>query len=180
MEKVVKSSIENPFIGRTDGVVFAGQVFEDPDKDDIVEYYEKEKITKIGEGEDDYKKENVVVEYSRVNRRDYINSFRNDVGILNILRKCALAGEDPTDGRFRSKQDYVDMSEMPTDMDEAFAAIKAGSDAWKNIDPALKGKATSIEQFVELMGDEQVYKFITDEVAKREAAKVEASKKEGE
>lgn len=180
MSQVVKSSIESPFVGRTDGVVFEGQKFESPEEDDIVEYYEKERITKIGEGEDDYKKDTVVVEYSRVNRRDYINSFRNDVGILNILRKCALAGEDALDGRFRSKQGYVDMSEMPESFDEAVAAIDAGNKAWKDISPDLKGRATSIEQFVELMSDEAVAKFIKEEVAKRQASIQESVKKEGE
>ena len=66
---------------------------------DIVSYVRTNKLRKasIDEkgnlDEDDFLVEEVVVEKERVNRDDYINSFREDVGIANILKKVALSGD---------------------------------------------------------------------------------------
>ena len=68
-------------------------------EEDIVHYVRVQKLVKAAVDEkgnvdpDDFLVEEVVVEDERVNRADYINSFREDVGIANILKKVALSGD---------------------------------------------------------------------------------------
>lgn len=72
-------------------------VVKDPgmkDPDDIVEYQWKQKVKKVGKGEDDYLVEEVVVEASRVNRQQFIAKDADQVGVLNILEKVRRSGDN--------------------------------------------------------------------------------------
>lgn len=60
--------------------------------EDIVEYVRTNKLVKA-DSETDFLVEEVVVESSRVNRKAYIESFREDVGIANIMKKVAMTGD---------------------------------------------------------------------------------------
>lgn len=60
---------------------------------DIVEYAEVEKVKMVGKKDTDFIIVTEVVEISRTPRRELINSYRDDVGILNILQKMALSGD---------------------------------------------------------------------------------------
>ena len=60
--------------------------------EDIVEYQRSQRLIKA-ESETDFLVEETVVESSRVNRKDYIESFRDDVGIANIIKKVAMTGD---------------------------------------------------------------------------------------
>lgn len=50
----------------------------------------KDIVKKTGDDETDFVLDHKVVETSKVNRQEYIESFRDDVGILNIMKKVAL------------------------------------------------------------------------------------------
>lgn len=69
-----------------------------PEKD-IVTYMRQDKLVKTkvdakgNVDQDEFEVQEVAVETERVNRQDYINSFREDVGIANILKKVALSGD---------------------------------------------------------------------------------------
>lgn len=176
MEKQNKTCVENPFIGRTDGVVFPGRKFDKEEDRDIVDYYEKDVITKTGEGEDDYKVTKKVVEYSRVNRDKYIQSFSDEVGIKNILKKVALGGVDVE--QFKAKPGEVDLTKFPNGVTEAEQLLAHRQEIWDSLPDDLKAKMT-YKEFVE---DESVIGTIKDYYEKLIALKkVEAAKKkEGE
>lgn len=165
-------------IGRTDGYHAKGQVFASAKDEDIVNYGVDDVVEKVGEGEHDYVIKKKVVEVRRVNRAEFINSHRNDVGILNILKKCALAGQDPTDGRFASEQGFVDLSKMPKNVEEAYAAVEKGVSAFDKLPEDMK-KKMSMEAFVHAFGAEEIENYVKEHMpAKAEEPKVEAPKGE--
>lgn len=63
------------------------------DPEDIVFYEWRRKVTKVGEGEDDYLVEEVPVEVERINRQAFIMKDANQVGVLNILEKVRRSGD---------------------------------------------------------------------------------------
>lgn len=154
------------FFGRSDHVRFPGQKFPSIEKDDIVTYQTIDVVKKTGEGETDYVIKHKVKEISRVNRQQEIDSYRNDVGILNILRKCALAKQDPTDGRFASDQKYVDLTQFPEGKEAAYAAVEKGVNAFDKLPDDMK-KKMSMGKFVEAFGAEQVKKYCDDVISKK-------------
>lgn len=107
----------------------------DKDGSDIVEYHWKQKITKVGDGENDYIVEEVPVETSRVNRQAYINSFRDDVGIMNILAKVQRSGDVTLFNQTHSVipegiQDYTD---APSSIGEALKSIQSGANSFEGL-----------------------------------------------
>ena len=127
--------------------------------------------------------ENIVIEYKPVLKetidiQDYINSFADEVGIQNILRKLSLSGDtsilnqtgrEPLNpnGGLEPVQDY---SNVPKSKTEAFNAVVAGVNAFDTLPDELKGKL-SLTQFVELFGQEEFDKYIAGVVAAQTAVK---------
>lgn len=91
---------------------------------DIVSYEVREKVIKTGDGEFDVITKPVVVEVSRINRKDYINSFKNDAGIINVLKKVQLTGD--TSYLNATKGVFMDLSELPGSVAEAEKIINQG------------------------------------------------------
>lgn len=150
---------------------FAGQVFEDPEKDTIKTYKEVAEVLKTGEGKSDFviKKKLVVVE--EVNRSDYICSFSGDVGIQNVLKKLALSGKDIASvvesGQFASKQKgVVDISNMPDDIATAFRSVQKGVEAFDKLPEELK-KKMSFDAFASSVNAEEINKYIQSQIDKR-------------
>lgn len=96
----------------------------DPTDNDIVEHLIVKKGVPIGEdGEvsvvEDY------IETKRYNRQEYINSFRDDVGILNILKKVNAGLLNPATiaCSFDTKAPINDISNIPTDVGDALNLV---------------------------------------------------------
>lgn len=122
--------------------------------------------------------ENVVIEYKVVKKAeyktaDYINSFADDVGIQNILKKLSLSGDRSLlnqtgrealcpDGGLEPVQDYTT---VPANKTEAFNAVVAGVNAFDQLPEDIKGKM-SMSQFVELFGQDQFNAYIQSVVEK--------------
>lgn len=126
----------------------------------------------------DGNEENIVIKFKPVLKneydlKDYIESFADEVGIQNILRKLSLSGDKSIlnqtgrealcpDGGLEPVQDY---SNVPKSKTEAFNAVAAGVAAFDNLPDDLKGKM-SMAQFAELVGQEELDKYIAGIVAK--------------
>lgn len=122
--------------------------------------------------------ENIVIRYKPVLKgeydlQEYIESFADEVGIQNILKKLSLSGDksllnqtgrEPLcpDGGLEPIQDY---SNAPKSKAEAFNAVAAGVAAFDSLPDDLKGKM-SLTQFVELFGQDEFNKYIEGVVAK--------------
>lgn len=76
------------------------------------DYIESELIESIEDYKDNvnFRIDLIPVESKRVNRQDYINSFRQDVGILNILEKVRLSGDTTLLNR-------INRASLPVDKD---------------------------------------------------------------
>lgn len=93
--------------------------------DDIVEHLIIKKAVPIGdEGEvsvvEDY------VETRRYNRQKFINSFRDEVGIVNLLKKvnAGLLNPGVLAANFdMTGQKILDISDVPTDVGDAMALV---------------------------------------------------------
>ena len=96
----------------------------DPTDDDIVEQLIVKKAVPIGDdGEVSVVEE--VIEAKRYNRQEFINSFRDDVGILNILKKVNAGLINPATLAIsaNSGQPIVDISDIPSDIGDALALV---------------------------------------------------------
>ena len=125
----------------------------------IIDYEEIDVIKKTGESETDFIVDKKVVESSRINRQEYIDSFRGDVGIMNILEKVRLTGDAtlldqtkrspvPSEKTGRGNlEEIVDISNIPNSFIEADQKITEGHDLFKGLPEELKGKL-SFEDFV--------------------------------
>lgn len=141
--------------------------------DDIVEYEIKEYVVKTGEGDEDFVVKTRVVEKSRIKRQDYINSFRDDVGILNILAKVQATG-DATLLDQKKGGSYIDISTLPDNVDDANKAIAVGVAAFDGLPEEIK-KKMSMAEFVDKFGQEEF-----DALIAAKAVELAAKKKESE
>lgn len=105
------------------------------DAHDIVEYVRKDKVKKVGDGEDDYIIEEVVVEASRVNRQAFIAKDADQVGVLNILEKVRRSGDvtllNQTGASISS--DLQDYTKVPSSVGEALNAVAAGANSFEGL-----------------------------------------------
>lgn len=114
-----------------------------------------------------------IIEYVPVHVRDipiqeYIDSFSDEVGIQNILRKVAMTGDksylnqtgrvslDADKNGLEPVQDY---SNAPMSKTEAFNAVAAGVRAYDALPAEIKEKM-SFAQFAESFGQEQFEAYI--------------------
>lgn len=96
-----------------------------------------------------------------------IDSYADEVGIQNILRKVAMTGDksylnqtgrEPLNpnGGLEPVQDY---SNVPSSKTEAFNAVAAGVAAYDSLPEEIKGKM-SFEQFAKEFGQQQYQEFV--------------------
>jgi len=162
------------------------------DDKDIVEYGVVQKIKKLGEKDTDFIIEDVVVETNRFNRQEYINSFRNDVGILNIIEKVRLSGDatllmqnqraclgasGEKDSLGRDLEPVVDVMDYQVDTIDAFETVKKARQAGTNGLPDDLTKGLSFDGVANL-SDDEIDTYFAGLAAKAKAAK--AKEKEGE
>lgn len=131
----------NPQVARRLCPVVPDPIMKDPG--DIVEYVRKQKVTKIGDGEDDYLVGEEIVESSRVNRQAYIMKDADQVGVLNILEKVRRSGDITLFNQTHlaipeGEQDYTN---VPSSVGEALNALKSGADSFAGL-KAIFGNVT--------------------------------------
>lgn len=162
----------------------------------IIEYQEVEHVKLVGDNDTDFIKTVTVEECSRVNRQEYLNEQSGDVGILNILKKMALSGDESLvnethrvslpglekDALGRPVEDVVDISNYQVDKIDALNSYKKGAAVFGSLDPELKGKK-SLED-VAKMSDKEIEDFISNkvkaiyaEIAKSKSVNTEESEK---
>ena len=111
----------------------------DPTDDDIVEQLIVKKGVPIGDdGEVSIVEE--VIESKRYNRQDYINSFREDVGILNILKKVNAGLINPATlaCSFDTGKPIADYSDIPTDVGDALILVEEAHKLYAQLPNELK------------------------------------------
>ena len=154
----------------------------------IIDYSEIEKVKLTGEKDTDFIINKEVVESSRINRQDYIDSYRDDVGILNIIEKVRLSGDvtllnqtgrvgfagTEKDALGRPVEDVADFTNYQVDKIEALNAYKKGRESLSDLPTDLK--ANNSFESIAKMSDDEINKYIEKKVASILAAQ----KKEGE
>lgn len=171
----VKKLTKSPFEGRNDGLVFPGQRFDSYDDKTIVEGYVKEVVKKVGDGEDDFIVEKKLVPYRSYSRAGFIQDAADDVGILNVLRKVAISGQDLTqDNPYAAKPGFVDMTQMPGSLEEAIALVEKAKDTWNHLPDELKNNM-DYEAFIKSCTPGQIYDYYKQVAEKEAAAKAAAA-----
>lgn len=96
----------------------------DPTDDDIVEQLIIKKAVPIGEDGEVTVVEDVI-ESKRYNRQEFINSFRDDVGVINILKKVNAGLLNPATlaCSFDTDLPIRDVSDIPTDISDAMNLV---------------------------------------------------------
>lgn len=135
---------------------------------DIVtlEVQDKAKVTDTKSGS--FVIEQEVVETSRIDTQEYIDSFKDDVGIENVLRKFELTGDPSTinqrvrptvpvgdDGK-EAVQDYVN---IPTNQEEAMQIAANARAAFKALPPELVNNRSFME-FAETCTEDELKAYI--------------------
>lgn len=121
---------------------------------DIIQYVRKNKVTKVGDGENDYVIEEVVVEDSRCNRQAYIASHADDVGVMNILKKVRLSGDLSLINQTHSviTEELQDYTKSPENIGEALRSVQSGANSFEGL-KAIFGD-TSFEQLAKMSADD--------------------------
>lgn len=120
----------------------------------IINYDVVQKVKMTGEKDTDFIIEEEVVEVSRINRQEFLDEQAQDMGIMNILEKVRASGDQTLfnqthrvsmpgvekDALGREVEDIVDVTRYQNGTVDSLEAYKKGADAYKNLDPSLKGK----------------------------------------
>lgn len=140
--------VQNPFLGRTDGVKWSGNSYEEKN-------YAKCAIAKVVNSlskDDDTAFD--VVEIIKitdiVDRQDFINQYKDDVGILNILKKVARSGDESLLNQ--CTPGYADLTNMPEDFLQAKALYDQALAAYDQLPDTIKNGMTA-QEFAELTAE---------------------------
>lgn len=157
---------------------------------DIVSYGRTDRLVKAGlleNGELDTENfivEEKVVETERINRQDYINSFREDVGIENILKKVALSGDTTLLNRVKRDPlplaaDGKEIIQDITPLQEGIDNVGAIGDNMRKTFAALPKDLVadrSLEDFLKGCTQEEIYNFAKNYVDKHSGGNQDVSK----
>lgn len=179
-QKKVNLADENgEVVVMSNGHVVKKRVFK---HEDIVHYYDKDVVKKIGEKDDEFIVEKQVTEYDRCNRRDYINSHNNDVGVKNMIAKAIRNGESADyvlNEKFKSNQNgFVDMVAVEDALNDPDKFASSVQSTIKKLPKDLK-KSKSIKE-ISQMSESDIAKYVDSAVAKYFASKKKPEKVEGE
>lgn len=130
----------------------------------------------------DEKKNVIVVPDMDEDRQEFINSFKETVGLKNILKQLQLTGQGvPSSLMYNEEQDAVDLSGMPDNINDLKRAADEGDqvirDAVSKFNE-LYGTTYSVEDFIKKSSDGSLMTEVTELLKAREAGKTEP-KKEG-
>lgn len=136
--------IQNPFCGRTDGVKFQGHDYSEKNYANCVI---AKKVNSLSKDDDSVFDVIETIEITDVvDRQDYINQYRDEVGILNILKKVARTGDMGLLNQCKTGQG-VDLSNMPEDFLQAKEMYEQALAAYEQLPESIRGNMTA-EEFV--------------------------------
>lgn len=167
----------NPFFPTTEGLPVPFVTKDTEDDKYIIERALVDVVEKTGEGKNDFIVKQELQEISRVNRADYINSHREDVGILNIIKKVQLTGDATLLNQRQVEAGFADITGMPKDKMEAMDVVQEGVAAFDNLPNEIKGKM-SMAQFAQQGNAE--FDALVEAVVKKVKDTQDSQKKEGE
>lgn len=135
--------------------------------EDIVEYYDKEIVKKIGEGEDEFVIEKKATEFNRMNRDDFIKSHASEVGVKNQIAKAIREGESPSvvlTEKFKSPQKgFVDEIKVEDALANPDELAKKVQSSLKRLPKDLRDKKSARE--ISEMSDIDIKKYVDDAVS---------------
>ena len=138
---------------------------------DIVTYKVVKSVQKTGEGDEDFIVIDKVIEDTRENRQTKFNELGADRDIYSIIRKVEETG-DLTLLNKGPEGEYLDVSNLPENMQELNDRLSKAVDVWEKLDPELKGKL-SLSDFLKTLTDEKLEKYYQSKVSQ------EPTKEEG-
>lgn len=189
MSKVNQSIGSNPFCPiRVEVRPVASKTDYHKDSDNfIIDYAEVDHVKITGEKDTDFILDKQVHEISRTPRQDYIDSFRDDVGILNIIEKVRLSGDwtllnqthrvgipsEEKDALGRPVEAIADFTQYQVDKIDALEAYKKGVASSKQLQAIEAFSGLSFQELARMSSQEvdDVVKSIYDKIAAEEAAK---------
>ena len=142
----------------------------------IITYDVVQRVKMTGEKDTDFIIEEDVVEISRVNRQEFLDEQSQDMGIMNILEKVRSSGDETLfnqthrvsmpgvekDAFGREVEDIVDVTRYQQGTVDSLEAYKNGVEAYKSLDPSLKGKKNM--EAVAKMSDKDIDAYIQAKV----------------
>lgn len=174
MSKAEKLKGTNPFCNVDfDSLPVAAKTDYHKDGDDyIIEYEDVEHVEMIGDKDTDFVITKTVEVSSKVNRQEYLNSYADDVGIMNILEKVRRTGDESLfnqrsrvsidshekDSLGRPVEDIVDITSYQIDRMEALNKFKSGAISFSQLPEDLRGKLSMSE--VAHLSDEDIDKYL--------------------
>lgn len=121
----------------------------------------KKRVKKIGDGDEDF----IIEEFEEVNEtpiKDVLAAQMDSVGIEAYMRPYLMAGQELPDIQVgEGIQDFTQFPEEPADV------MKVGDEmmsTFNNLDPALRGDAKSVEEFLAGLTDEKLKNYLLSKV----------------
>ena len=186
MSKVFQSTGSNPFqpIALENKPVACVTDYNKESDKFIIEYSEVDHVKVTGEKDTDFIIDKRVHEVSRTPRQEYIDSFRDDVGILNIIEKVRLSGDatllDQThrvgvpgsekDALGREVEDVADYTAYQVEKIQALEAYKKGVATARQLQ-AIEGFSGLSFQELARMKDDDIDVVVTSILQKMEQEK---------
>lgn len=161
----------NPFLGRTDGVKWNGNVYAEKDYAQCTIVQRVNHLSKDDDTAFDVIQDINITDI--VDRQDYINSFADDVGILNILKKVVRSGD--TALLKQCEPGYIDMTNMPGDFLEAKAMYDSAMNAYEQLPEEIKQGMTA-QEFAKITAenlDKSLKQYVDGLTPKAEVNKTE-------
>lgn len=141
--------------------------------DDIVSYYEKDVIKKVGEGESDFVIEKKLTEYDRMDRQDYINRNKDRVGVKNQIAQAIRNGESADyvlNEKFKSKQQgFVDESKIVESLKDPDLVSKDTIEATRRLKKVIDKAPRDISK----MSDEEIVAYLKSRAIKNVSTEVD-------
>ena len=128
----------------------------------------------------DDKKNVIVVDDADEDRQEFINSFKDTVGLKNILKQLQLQGGVlPPGMAYDPEKDSIDISGMPDNINDLKAAADEGDkiirDAVKQFND-LYGTTYTVEEFLKKSSDGSLITEMTEKLKAKEEVKEEGDK----
>lgn len=141
--------LNNPFCGRTDGVTWKGNNYAEKNYANCTI---AKKVNKLSKDDDSVFDVVEVIEINDiVDRQDYINQYKDDVGILNVLKKVARSGDTSLINQINGGTG-IDLTDMPEDFLQAKALYDQALIAYDQLPAEIKSGLTA-EQFINIAAE---------------------------
>lgn len=145
-------------------------------KNDFDKYYlevtEKEVFKESGEVDPDTKDKLGTIEkkliVKKVKIAEFLDAQAETVGIAAYVRQLAVQGVDVNECSTNVDDKVQDFSMMPDNLADTLMVGDKAKEAFANMDPALKGKHTTIEGFLNSLSPEMLQDYIKSRIPQPE------------